>query len=181
MCKVQQVGFVFIINPFESWTFGVSMIKKSQCCLVYCVVFLKMAEVHRISIKKAVKHLLVWYKLGPISPSHTEAAIHISHSSAQSSDSWVFQRQMKLESAAVTHLPDPSVLFTIQWKKKLRWHCKDLVKVFLDLRYLKASRARAASVLVWVHQTDSSSSGNWHGSQLCVCVCTCVHIASALL
>lgn len=59
MCKIQQVGFVIIINPLESWTFRVSMIKNSQCCSVYYVLFLKMAEVHRINIKKAVKHLLV--------------------------------------------------------------------------------------------------------------------------
>lgn len=52
MCKIRQVGFVNIINPLESRTFGVSMIKTSQCCLVYYVLFLKMAEVHRITIKK---------------------------------------------------------------------------------------------------------------------------------
>lgn len=117
MCKIQQVGFVIIINPLESWTFRVSMIKNSQCCSVYYVLFLKMAEVHRINIKKAVKHLLVWYKLGPISHSHIEAAILISHSSAQNSESWVFQWQGEIEPAAVTHLPDPSVLFTFQWEK----------------------------------------------------------------
>lgn len=55
MCKIQEVGFVSSINPFESWTFVASVIKIPQYCLVYYVLFLRMAEVHRINKKKAIK------------------------------------------------------------------------------------------------------------------------------